>query len=169
MSPCRLPLTVDQATQADALLVHDLMGQCFGYEPWTYPTVQMALRAGAECYLAQLRGQMVGYILCRSVLPESEIQSLGVVPDFQGQGIARHLMMLYEDIFIKQGGQHLFLEVAIDNTPAQTLYRDFGYEVTGIRHLYYQRPDGVFDAVLMRKHLIPPKSDIDTNPKSIIE
>ena len=150
-----LPLTLHQASVADAHFVHDIMTQSFGYEPWTYPTVQMALNVGAECYLASLNQQVVGYILCRSVLNESEIQSLGVLPDFQGQGVARYLMTSYEKTFQKQGGHHLFLEVAIDNVPAQNLYRDFGYKVTGMRHNYYQRPDGLFDAVLMSKHFNP--------------
>lgn len=145
-------LTLTQATQAHAPHIHHIMTQSFGYEVWELPTIALSLQAGATCTIAQYNTTAVGYILSRTVLDECEIQSLAVHPNHRHHGIARTLIENTETTLIQNGGKHIFLETATDNTPAQTLYQSMGYGVTGTRPNYYHRPDGVFDAVLMGKH-----------------
>jgi len=40
------------------------------------------------------------------------------------------------------GARQMFLEVAVDNVPAQELYLLHGFERVGTRPDYYQRPNG---------------------------
>jgi ribosomal-protein-alanine N-acetyltransferase len=48
----------------------------------------------------------------------------------------------------------VFLEVAADNAPAQSLYRSAGFAECGLRREYYPRPGAqAVDALLMRKAL----------------
>ena len=137
--------------QAD--VIHDLMTQAFQYEPWTLPTIETTLSLGADGFFATLEDTPVGYILCRSILGESEILSIATHPQMQGQGIAQIILDKYAQLFRKGGGKSLFLEVAVDNQPAQNLYLKNGFQITGRRPNYYDRPDVIFDAILMKKTL----------------
>ena len=137
--------------QAD--IIHDIMTTAFQYEPWTLSTIETTLSLGADGFFATLEDTPVGYIMCRSILGESEILSIAVAPTMQNQGIAQILLDKYAQTFRRGGGKSLFLEVAVDNTSAQNLYTKNGFHITGKRADYYQRPDGVFDAILMKKTL----------------
>ena len=44
----------------------------------------------------------------------------------------------------------MVLEVAVDNAPAEDLYRAAGFVAVGRRARYYSRPDGRVDAVILR-------------------
>ena len=140
-------------TPFQAPIIHDLMTGAFQYEPWTLATIETTLSLGADGFFATLEDTPVGYIMCRSILGESEILSIAVAPHMQKQGIAQILLEKYAQAFRKGGGKSLFLEVAVDNQPAQNLYLKNDFQITGRRPNYYDRPDGVFDAILMKKTL----------------
>lgn len=90
--------------------------------------------------LEGLRG--VGFALCRVVGTESELLSIGVSPPFRGRDIATQLMAASMARCRRAGARVMFLEVAVDNDPAQHLYRHFGFVEVGRREGYYQRGDG---------------------------
>ena len=140
-------------TPFQAPVIHNLMTEAFQYEPWTLSTIETTLSLGADGFFATLEDTPVGYIMCRSILGESEILSIAVAPTMQKQGIAQVLLDNYAQSFTRAGGKSLFLEVAVDNQPAQDLYLKNGFQITGRRPNYYDRPDGVFDAILMKKTL----------------
>lgn len=84
----------------------------------------------------------VGFALLRVVRDECELLSLGVIPGYRRRGVAaailRHAMQNCRDA----GALTMFLEVAIDNLSAQTLYERFDFVRVGTRPDYYARPDG---------------------------
>lgn len=96
-----------------------------------------------ECVLAEVEGQIVGFIVSRSVFPEREILNLAVAPEWRRRGIAKALLR-YQ---LAQGGTH-FLEVRESNLPAQGLYRQFGFQEVGRRLGYYDLP--AESAIVMR-------------------
>ena len=51
------------------------------------------------------------------------------------------------DDALQMGAARAFLEVRASNLDAQTMYRKFGFEVTGRRPAYYR--DNAEDAILM--------------------
>ena len=64
--------------------------------------------------------------------------TIGVSPERQRQGIATQLI---NQLIAKANELHaerMLLEVRVDNEPALTLYRHFGFETMGIRKRYYQ-------------------------------
>jgi ribosomal-protein-alanine N-acetyltransferase len=87
-----------------------------------------------------LRG--VGFALCRIVGSEAELLSIGVAPAYRGRDAATHLMSACLARCRKSGVKAMFLEVAVDNEPAQRLYGRFGFAEVGRRDGYYQRRDG---------------------------
>jgi ribosomal-protein-alanine N-acetyltransferase len=113
---------------------------------------------GSFCLLASVTGpdgpRPVGFCACRVAGPESELLSLGVLPDQRRQGTARQLILRSMGRCVEAGAREMYLEVAEDNPSAQALYRALGFFQVGRRKGYYQRLDNVkVDALTMRRDL----------------
>ncbi|MFO1243537.1 MAG: GNAT family N-acetyltransferase [Rickettsiales bacterium] len=89
---------------------------------------------------------LLGFFLYRVVEDEMEILTIAVDEPYRRQGIARQLL--------KEGmpeNATVFLEVNEENSAAQALYLNAGFEIYGQREKYYQTENGMKDAILMRK------------------
>jgi ribosomal-protein-alanine N-acetyltransferase len=98
-------------------------------------------------------GQPAGYAILSLVPPEAELESIGVAPQFQRQGIARAML---DDIFVgcvAYGCTSLILEVRESNDAAQALYQAAGFQFVGRRPGYYSFP--MEDALVLRRELVP--------------
>jgi [ribosomal protein S18]-alanine N-acetyltransferase len=90
-----------------------------------------------------LVGMLVGWL----VIDEIHIATIAVDPLYRRRGIGRQLLLAgLREAFIR-GASSATLEVRASNTAAQAMYRDFGFELVGRRHGYYQ--DNAEDALLM--------------------
>ena len=86
---------------------------------------------------------------------EADVQTVGVRPDRQGDGLGRTLV---EDLLAeaaRRGCTQVLLEVREGNTAARRLYASLGFEEVGLRRGYYG-PGA--DAFVMRLGL-PPVGD----------
>lgn len=117
---------------------------------------------GVFGFLAAARGHPLGealddplgVILCRVAAGEVEVLTLGVAPLARRQGVARALMAASLEAARAAGAEACFLEVAIDNTAAATLYESLGFHRAGLRPRYYDRgAAGQVDALVMRLDL----------------
>ena len=98
----------------------------------------------------RLFGDATAFLLARTILDETEILTLATHPAHRRKGHAQRLLNQLHQI----NTGRVFLEVAADNTAAQTLYKNAGYAVEGRRKHYYRHPDGArVDAVLMARTL----------------
>ena len=88
--------------------------------------------------------QPTGLIICRSIFDvwEAEILTVGVVPEVRGLGLGYLLVRKIQHLLT---GETIFLEVAVDNISAITLYKKLGFKPVGRRSHYYPRNDGVAD------------------------
>jgi len=94
-------------------------------------------------------GAIAGFLLARTVMSESEMMLLAVLPRSRCQGIGRALVRRWLDDARDDGVERVFLEVRADNR-AIGLYRDFGFIETGRRPDYYLGTDGArLDAISM--------------------
>lgn len=94
---------------------------------------------------------LAGFAIALVMADEAELESIAVAPEYQRQGIARHLMIELLQGLRCRGVLHVHLEVRPSNRAAYELYRALGFENTGSRRDYYSRPDE--DALLMRLNL----------------
>lgn len=95
-----------------------------------------------------------GFILCRKIFETIDIVTFCVDPQYRSQGTGKKL--LSELIkFSKCNGAEIFLEVAEKNFIAIKLYESFGFEKISERKNYYNFPDGLQNAIVMKftKHL----------------
>jgi len=82
---------------------------------------------------------------------EAWINNIAVDPAYRRRGVARALM---DDLLARAragGAKSVFLEVAVDNVPAQRLYDAYGFVGLGVRKNYYQHTGT--DAAVMRMDL----------------
>lgn len=108
---------------------------------------------------AQSGGQAgipVGFLLGREAAGEAEIISTGVLPEFRARGIGGALVSEFASRMRQRGVEVLFLEVAVDNSPALSVYKRLGFVSAGLRKAYYAPQPGsttATDALVMRLNL----------------
>jgi ribosomal-protein-alanine N-acetyltransferase len=78
---------------------------------------------------------------------EAHITTIGVDPDFRGQGLGELMLVAMIDESLRRGATWITLEVRVSNDVAQRLYRKYGFIVQGTRRRYYS--DNGEDAYIM--------------------
>ncbi len=96
----------------------------------------------------ELDGKVIGHAVAWHIFDEFHIATIGIHPDFQGQGWGSYLLKLL--LSLSDGAEFALLEVRKGNTAALRLYEKFGFIPLRIRRGYYR--DGE-DAIVMRKQL----------------
>jgi ribosomal-protein-alanine N-acetyltransferase len=91
--------------------------------------------------------RLLGFILARTVLGETEILTFAVSPLAQKQGIGSKLL----EQLCSKVPHPLILEVAKTNTPAIGLYKKFGFQQIGERKDYYKINETRIDALVMKR------------------
>jgi ribosomal-protein-alanine N-acetyltransferase len=102
--------------------------------------------------VAESGGAFGGYAGLWCVETIGDVQTIAVVPEFEGRGIGSALLTRLIDEARRRGAADVLLEVREDNPRAQQLYVRFGFEQIHVRRKYYR--DGV-DALIMRLQLVP--------------
>jgi [ribosomal protein S18]-alanine N-acetyltransferase len=108
-------------------------------EPWSVGVFnsELALRHGRLYRAAWSGNEMAGYIGFMIVGDEAHVTTIATAPDYQRRGVASTLLIDGIHTLLPLGVKHLSLEVAANNTAAQTLYRRFGFAPVGVRKNYY--------------------------------
>jgi ribosomal-protein-alanine N-acetyltransferase len=100
--------------------------------------------------LAEGTEGIVGYAGLMCIEPIADVQTIAVVPEYEGRGIGTILLTRLIEEARRRHAADLLLEVRADNPRAQQLYLRFGFEQIHVRPRYYR--DGV-DALIMRLQL----------------
>jgi len=145
-------IVCDLLVRADAARCAELEAVLFrGDDPWPEVAFVRELAVPHNRYVgARVDDLLVGYAgiarLGRTPPFEYEIHTVGVDPDFQGQGIGRRMMTDLLDFAGDDGV--VYLEVRTDNAPAIALYESLGFVQVGLRKRYYRTGA---DAYTMRR------------------
>ncbi|MCA8926465.1 MAG: GNAT family N-acetyltransferase [Alphaproteobacteria bacterium] len=126
------------------------MADGLGGEAWTEASFRALL--GGDGSVGWIAGG-AGLVLARAIAGEAEILTIGVHPAARRQGVARGLLGACYALLPALGAERLVLEVAVDNLPAQALYRSEGFAVVGRRPGYYRRGAARIDALVMARSL----------------
>lgn len=134
-----------------------LHGQLFS-PAWSEESVFAMLdHPASTAFLAVYSGPprtSIGFVLAQLAADEAEILSIGVLPDWQRQGIGRRLVDGVARAVQRAEAKSLYLEVAADNDAALSLYSRAGFLGTGLRRGYYERPGSApVDAVTLALRL----------------
>lgn len=78
--------------------------------------------------------KIVAYLIFDIIIDEVEIFRIGVLPEFQNQGIGKLLINQIKKI---NGIKKIILEVSSKNSKALVFYKNLNFNVVGIRKNYY--------------------------------
>ena len=118
--------------------------QCAGILPMTGVTLRIA---------RDERDVVIGFSLFRSVVEESELLLLAVLPERHRQGVGSRLLEDFMDQANADGVGRVHLEVR-DGNPAIAMYRAAGFAPVGRRRNYYHGADGLrFDSLTYARDL----------------
>ena len=88
----------------------------------------------------------IGYCGTMVVADTADVQTIGVLPEYEGNGFGRAMLEQMHERAREQGAERILLEVRADNPRAQRLYERNGYRAIHVRRGYYD--DGT-DAIIM--------------------
>lgn len=102
-------------------------------------------------YAAKKDGMLLGYAGMFSILDEGYVSNIAVAPEARRCGTGTLLMKTLINTARRLDLSFLTLEVRQSNRAAISLYSGLGFEKTGLRRGYYERPRE--DAVLMTLYI----------------
>ncbi|MCS7124316.1 MAG: ribosomal protein S18-alanine N-acetyltransferase [Candidatus Bathyarchaeota archaeon] len=111
--------------------------------------------------VAEVNGEIVGYVMCRielglsnfgfsGFIKKGHIVSIAVMPENRRKGIGQALVAKAMEGMRFYNAKQCFLEVRVSNTPAINLYKKMGFKVVRTISGYYS--DGE-DAYVMSREL----------------
>jgi len=148
-APC--VLRAARAEDVDAVL--EIERAAFG-DPWSRSAFVDLIGDPRVAYLvADVAGDVRGYIVAWYVLDEGEIGNLAVHDSARRQGIGARLLDGAIAAVRASDVDSLYLEVRDSNAAARALYASRGFAEVGRRRDYYRRPKE--DALVLRLDLEP--------------
>lgn len=123
--------------------------ECFS-DPWSEQSLAGELDNPLSLWLVcQGDGEVWGYVGSQTVLGETDMMNVAVLPRARRQGIAQRLILALVAQLKQQGSRCLSLEVRPSNAPAVALYQGLGFSQVGRRPNYYRHPKE--DGLILRK------------------
>ncbi len=122
---------------------------CFS-DPWSENAFLYELRNPLSVWLVAAADDLVlGYVGSQTVMDESDMMNLAVLPQYRRQGIGEKLVTSLIEHLKTRGSVSLTLEVRVSNSNAISLYQKMGFSQVGRRPNYYRNPKE--DAFILRK------------------
>lgn len=138
--PAGIVITSMHADHLDSLA--ELERDTFS-RPWSYDALAEELQNPLAVFLVAEdldAEKAVGYLGMHHILDEGAIANLAIHPGYRRQGIASALLKEAIAYAERHDLQRLTLEVRTSNQAAIALYRQFGFELDGIRPGFYDSP-----------------------------
>jgi [ribosomal protein S18]-alanine N-acetyltransferase len=106
---------------------------------------------GQVTVIAEIDGEIAGFIAVRVIADEMEILNLAVHPQYRRHHLGQALLNAIENKGSTRGVKQIFLEVRESNVTGISFYLALGFRQTGMRPQYYRNPTE--NAILMSKIL----------------
>lgn len=127
-----------------------LHANSFGAACWSVQAIADSLALSTTIGFMVCEGaKNLGFILCQIIADEAEILTLCTAPTARRWGVGTKLVQHILQTAQARGVRKIFLEVAVDNVAARSLYEKNGFFATGMRKDYYVRAGQTVDAVLL--------------------
>lgn len=144
-----------QVQDLDEVLAIELRAYPF---PWSRGNFIDSLAAGYGAFVWRDGQRMVqGYFLAMKGVDELHLLNIAVRPEYQGRGLARHMLDGLCLWARAQGVAQIWLEVRKSNERARAVYARYGFAEVGLRRGYYPNHGGQReDAILMYLNVAVP-------------
>ncbi|HTU32533.1 MAG TPA: ribosomal protein S18-alanine N-acetyltransferase [Candidatus Acidoferrum sp.] len=107
---------------------------------WSASDYEPAITGAMSGWVFEDEGRLVGFLVARSLLGESEILNFGVRPDSRRRGIGSQLLERVFEWSKRGHARRIMLEVRASNVAAQSFYLRHGFQIVGRRGRYYSNP-----------------------------
>ena len=126
------------AVEADSAMLAHITARAFAMSEYevNWYTANVMQRSDRSYYLGLLNGVCIGKIEVILNTHEAVICGFGILPEYQGYGYGRQILMHTLQEILATGQRHIVLEVETGNEHALRLYKACGFKITG-RYLYY--------------------------------
>lgn len=134
----------------DLVSVLKIEKELFLEDSWTEEMFRSEMNDNpfANVYVYELNGEIIGYFDLLISYENAELANIGVLRQFQHNGIGSQMMEYINQLVQKNHCENFTLEVRMSNENAIQLYEKFGFKIVSSRKNYYA--DGE-DAYLMYK------------------
>ncbi|MCI8518566.1 MAG: tRNA pseudouridine(38-40) synthase TruA [Hungatella sp.] len=92
-------------------------------------------------YFVRSQGQIAGFLMLIEKEQEVEIDSLGILEEYRGRGLAKQMLWQLENRAAQRGFQILSLGVSSINTAAWSLYKGLGFSEEKVTSRWYVTED----------------------------
>lgn len=150
-----MSLRIEPVGLACAELLANLHGQCFtpGWAAEEFASL-LALPGAFACLgFGEDADQPIAFALAWVQAGQGEVLTLATLPEQRRKGGARALVGQVLARCAALGAGEVVLEVASTNHAARALYAGFGFVEAGRRAKYYHKPEGLVDALILRRVL----------------
>lgn len=152
-------MNIIEANISDIPVIRDVMIRAFReYEQATPPTsalketiesITVEMQSGVQALIGYIEGEAVAMVRFRLEEETLYFSRFSVVPERQGQGIAKEILRFLEDYATRQGKRVVACKVRADVPKNISLYQSIGYHVYEESVLH--RTDGTSIAVVSMK------------------
>jgi len=118
-------------------------------DPW--PASSFVPLLEHDALVAEISGQIAGYLFGRSAADEAEVLNLAVLPEYRRAGLGRRLLETVFDGWEARGVARVYLEVRASNEGALAFYQALGFWPSAVRRGYYSQPKE--DALVLTRNL----------------
>jgi [ribosomal protein S18]-alanine N-acetyltransferase len=139
-------------TPGDFESLYEIDQACYAPEvAYSRPELRSYLRfPGADCLVATVRGELVGFCLSAHRENRGHIITIDVLKEHRRHGVGSRLLEAVEQRLSKSGIDEVILETATENHSAIAFWEKHGYRTRGIWKGYYP---GGRDAYAMIKSI----------------
>lgn len=133
-------LRVDHCTEATEQLLSELelIEQRTMKNPWSAQSLKECFDKSYKMLVLFYGDQVAGFAVIYNTKVTTDLLTIAVDPQYQGQGFGRFLLKKTLHEAVKGGADECFLEVRESNIRAQNLYKSMGFQIVGIRKNYYE-------------------------------
>jgi ribosomal-protein-alanine N-acetyltransferase len=133
-----------EADLADVLAIESAIYS----HPWTLGNFADSVRAGYDCWVYRMSGELIGYFILMAAAGEAHLLNLSIAARHQRRGYGSALLREAASLARRRGAQNMFLEVRPSNRAAQDLYQRSGFRRIAVRRDYYPARTGREDALV---------------------
>lgn len=144
-------LMIRKGSAADIDAIAALEQECFA-SPWSRESLyhDLAENQLSTYFVAELQGQIVGYVGIWMIMDEGHINNVAVSPSYRRQHIGSALIAAMLRSTEEAGIKSHTLEVRAGNRAAKGLYENYGFKEAGVRKGYYE--DNGEDGIIMWRY-----------------
>jgi ribosomal-protein-alanine N-acetyltransferase len=147
VKPTEQELNIRFMTKDDVPQVFDIERASFNDSSWSIDAFfhEIEKNEFANYFIIEYDTQIIGYIGIWIVIDQAQITTVAIDKDFRGYGLGQ-LLLKYAMNYAQSKCDVMSLEVRVENTVAQHVYTNLGFQYGGKRKNYYGEGE---DALVM--------------------